>query len=69
MLLDVGERVGEQVGAGVDVGEVADADAVGRVQLRLQELAAGVPHGRDLKDVGRRQQRLPTVSNIFYNLF
>jgi hypothetical protein len=48
----------KQLRAGVEVGEGADAQAVGGVQLGLQEVAAGVPHVRQLQQAGGRQQNL-----------
>lgn len=50
----------EQVAAGVRVGEAADAQAVGGVQLAEEELAAGVPHPVELQQAGGWQQRLGT---------
>lgn len=43
----------EQVAAGVRVGKAADAQAVGRVQLAEEELAAGIPHPVELQQAGR----------------
>lgn len=48
----------EQVAAGVRVGEAADAQAVGGVQLAQEELAAGVPHPVELQEAGGGEQRL-----------
>ena len=59
--LDVALGGGEQVHAAVQVCEGPDAEAVGGVELALQELAARVPDIRQLQQVGGGQQRLHVV--------
>lgn len=55
-----GEGVGlaEKLRAGVQVCEGSDAQTVGGVKLRLQELAANLTHVHQLEEAGRRQQNL-----------
>ena len=61
-LLEVvlGELVGDaqQLAAGVRVGEGPDAQAVGGVQLPLEELTAGLLDLSQLEEAGGGQQRL-----------
>ena len=45
----------------MEVGEGPDAEAVGGVELGLEELAAGVPHVSQLEQVGGGEQRLDIV--------
>jgi len=52
----VGSRV--ELLAGVGVREASDAQAVGRVKLAQQELAARIPHGVHLQQSGGRQKHL-----------
>jgi len=52
----VGPRV--ELLAGVGVREAADAQAVGRVKLAQQELAARIPHGVHLQQSGGRKKHL-----------
>ena len=59
--LDVSLGGGEQVHAAVQVCEGPDAEAVGGVELALEELAARVPDIRQLQQVGGGQQRLHVV--------
>lgn len=58
MLQDVLVGRLEQVAAGVRVGKAADAQAVGRVQLAEEELAAGIPHPVELQQAGCWKQCL-----------
>lgn len=48
----------EELRAGVQVGEGSDSQAVGRMKLRAQELAAGFFHLVQLEQARCRQQRL-----------
>ena len=48
----------QQVAAGVRVGEAPDAQAVGRVQLAEEELAAGIAYAVQLQQTGGREQGL-----------
>lgn len=48
----------EQVAARVRVSESSDAQAVGRVKLAEEELAASVPHPVELQQARCREQRL-----------
>ncbi len=50
-----------QVVTSLRVGELADADAVGGVELLDEELAAGLLHLVQLQQAGRRQHRLYRV--------
>lgn len=50
-----------QVLAALGVGERADPQAVGRVQLLHQVATAGLNHGRELQQTRRRQQGLDRV--------
>ena len=59
--LDAALGGGEQVHAAVQVCEGPDAEAVGGVELALQELAARVPDIRQLQQVGGGQQRLHVI--------
>lgn len=56
-----GEGVGlaEELCAGVQVGEGPDAQAVGGMQLRLEEVTADLLHVHQLEEAGCRQQDLP----------
>lgn len=49
----------EELRAGVQVGEGPDAQAVGGMQLRLQELAADLLDVHQLEEAGCCQQDLP----------
>ena len=49
---------GQELETSVEVGEGPDAEAVGGVELRLEELAASVPHICQLEQVGGGEQRL-----------
>ena len=59
--LNVGLCRGEELEAAVEVGEGPDAEAVGGVELGLEELAAGVPHIGQLEQVSGGEQRLDIV--------
>lgn len=56
-----GEGVGltEELRAGVHVGEGPDAQTVGGMQLRLEEVAADLLHVHQLEEAGCCQQDLP----------
>ena len=58
VLLCVGLRRLQQVLAGMQVGERADPETVRRMQLGLQEVAAGVAHVGELEDVSGGQEGL-----------
>lgn len=49
----------EELRAGVQVGEGPDAQTVGGMQLRLEELAADLLHVHQLEEAGCCQQDLP----------
>ena len=59
--LDVALCAGDEVDAPVEVGERLDAQAVGRVELALEELAAGVADVDQLQEICRRQE----ILNVF----
>ena len=69
--LDVGLCGGEELEAAVEVGEGPDAEAVGGVELGLEELAARVPHVSQLQQVSGGEQGLYIVlGNInLYSFF
>ena len=54
-------RLLEQVGAGVEVCEAHDAQAVGGVELLLEELAAGVANLGELQEVCGREEGLDVL--------
>ena len=58
MMLGEGVRLLEEVATGVRVGEGPDAEAVRRVELPLQELAADVLDLLQLQETGGRQEGL-----------
>lgn len=59
-----GVRVGlvEQLRARVQVSEGSDAQTVGGVKLRLEELTTNLTHVRQLQEAGGRQQNLTQES-------
>lgn len=61
-----GERVGlvEELRARVMVGEGSDAQTVGGVKLRLQEVAAHLTNVHQLQEAGGRQQNLHKQSGF-----
>lgn len=58
MLLDVRVGVVEEIETAVDVGELADAQAVAGVELGLKVVAASVAHVGELEKIRRREQNL-----------
>jgi len=61
MLLDVGLCVIEKFHAGMNIGKLPDAEAITRIQLSLQEVAAGISHIRELEQVGGGQEDLHVI--------
>lgn len=53
----------EQFCAGVKVSECSDAQAVGGMELGLQEVAANLPNIHQLQEAGSGKQHLDTQQN------
>lgn len=61
MLFNISLRIVKQLDAAMQIGKFAYAQTIAGIQLGLQEITAGIPHIRQLQQIGRRQQHLDIV--------